>query len=140
MMAAASVQALVVFVGFLVLGVPMAGLALGLAFVSAWIPIVGVTPVWLSAGLYLVIQQRYGAAIGMLIFGVAAGLVDNVVRPWVLKGRNDLHPLLSLISIFGGVYYFGIMGVLVGPVALACAIEFLTLWPEFADELGLSKK
>jgi predicted PurR-regulated permease PerM len=137
MMAAAVAQATLVFAGFLMLGVPFAGLSFGLSFVSAWIPILGVTPVWGAAALYLLSQQRYGAAIGMVLFGVGAGFIDNVVRPWVLKGRSDLHPLLSLVAIFGAVHTFGVMGVLVGPVALACAIEFLKHWPDFARELGL---
>lgn len=140
MLAAAAAQAVVVFGGFLVFGIPMSGLALGLAFVAAWIPIVGVTPVWLIGVGFLLVESRYGAAIGMVGFGVIAGFIDNLVRPWVLKGRADLHPLLGLISIFGGVYYFGIMGVLVGPVAVACGIEFLRIWPEIAKDLGLAEQ
>ncbi|MBS1958927.1 MAG: AI-2E family transporter [Bdellovibrionales bacterium] len=138
MLAAAFAQSLIVFAAFVVLGVPMASLALGVAFVCAWFPIFGVTPVWLGGLIYLAIQDKPGLALGMLVFGIAAGLVDNIVRPWVLKGRADLHPLISLVAIFGAIKYLGILGVLVGPVVVCCLIEFLQLWPQFAELLGLN--
>lgn len=137
MLAAATVQSLVVFIGFLVCGVPMAGLALGVGFVCAWFPIFGVTPVWGGAVIYLFAQGESGKAVIMLAFGAVASLVDNFVRPWVLKGRSDIHPLISLVAIFGGIAFLGIPGILVGPVLAAWAIEFLRIWPTFAQEVGL---
>lgn len=137
MLAAATAQSLVVFVGFLVLGVPFAPLALGVAFVFAWFPIFGVTPVWISAVIYLFATGSVVKAIVMLGFGAIASLVDNVVRPWVLRGRADLHPLISLVAIFGAIKFLGIPGVLVGPVVVAWCIEFLRIWPTFAEEVGL---
>jgi predicted PurR-regulated permease PerM len=137
MFVASIAQAVIVLVGFLLLKVPMAALAFGLAFIFAWFPIFGVTPVWLAATIYLLISDRFGAAIGMLGVGVIAGLADNIVRPWVIKGRSDIHPLVSLVSIFGSIYFLGIFGVLVGPVFAACLIELLRQWPRYAKELGL---
>jgi len=137
---AALAQSVVILVAFFVLKVPFATLAFGLAFIFAWFPIFGVTPVWLAALVYLLIVGRSGAAIGMVAFGIAVGLVDNIVRPWVLKGRADIHPLVSLVAIFGAIHFFGLIGVLVGPVAAGCAIEFLTLWPKFSEQLGLKPR
>lgn len=137
MLAAAVAQSMIVFIGFLVLGVPMAFLALGVAFVFAWFPIFGVTPVWLAAVIFLVATDHIGKGIGMVGCGVMASLIDNVVRPWVLKGRADMHPLVSLVAIFGGIAYLGIPGVLVGPVVASFGIAFLRVWPVFASEIGL---
>lgn len=137
MLAAAVGQSLVVFIGFIVLGVPMAPLALGVAFICAWFPIFGVTPVWVAGTIYLFAADSPGKALVMIGIGVIASLVDNVIRPWVLKGRADIHPLVSLVAIFGGIAYLGIPGVLVGPVVVAWAIEFLRIWPTFAEEVGL---
>jgi predicted PurR-regulated permease PerM len=137
MFVASVVQAIIILIGFLVLKVPMAPLAFGLAFIFAWFPIFGVTPVWLAAAIYLLAVDRSGAAIGMVAFGFFASLSDNIVRPWVIKGRSDLHPLVSLVSIFGAIYFFGIFGVLVGPIFAACLIELLRQWPLYSKELGL---
>ena len=137
MLAAAVAQSMVVFAGFIILGVPLAFLALGVAFVFAWFPIFGVTPVWLTAVIYLFATGPVGKAIVMIIFGVVAGLIDNVIRPWVLKGRADMHPLVSLVAIFGGIAFLGIPGVLVGPVLISLGIAFLRLWPNFAPQVGM---
>ena len=42
--------------------------------------------------------------------------VDNVIRPWVVGGRVELHPLVLLFFIFGGVEAFGFLGLFLGPV------------------------
>jgi predicted PurR-regulated permease PerM len=140
MFLASLAQSLVVLVGFLVLKVPMAGLAFGVAFVAAWFPIFGVSPVWLAAMVYLFAVDRTGAAIGMIAFGVAAGLADNGVRPWVMKGRDNIHPFITLVAIFGAIRFFGIIGVLVGPVLAGTLIEVLRIWPELAKTLGLARE
>jgi len=137
MLFASLAQSIVVFIGFIVLKVPMAMLAFGIAFVAAWFPIFGVTPVWIAAMIYLFASDRTGAAIGMIGFGLVASVADNVVRPWVMNDREDIHPFVSLVAIFGAIRFFGIIGVLVGPVMVACLIELLKLWPDFAAELGL---
>ena len=45
--------------------------------------------------------------------------IDNVVKPWVLHGRSNLHPLLALLSVLGGVRALGPIGILVGPMVVA---------------------
>jgi predicted PurR-regulated permease PerM len=139
MFLAALAQSVVVVVGFLLLKVPMAGLAFGVAFVAAWFPIFGVSPVWLAAMVYLFATDRTGAAVGMIAFGVAAGLADNGVRPWVMRGRDNMHPFITLVAIFGAIRFFGIIGVLVGPVLAGTVIEVLRIWPEVAKTLGVGE-
>ncbi len=137
MLVASVVQAIIVLIGFLVLKVPMAALAFGLAFIFAWFPIFGVTPVWAAATIYLFAVDRTGAAVGMIGVGLLASLSDNISRPWVIKDRSDIHPLISLVAIFGAIHFFGILGVLVGPVLAGFLIELLEIWPPFAVSLGL---
>ncbi len=54
--------------------------------------------------------------------GILIGLSDNVVRPWAQGSQDGMHPLASLLAIFGGLELFGFAGVLVGPVVAACAL------------------
>lgn len=140
MFLASLAQSLVIFAAFIILKVPFAMLAFGVAFVCAWFPIFGVTPVWLAALIYLALADRVGAAAGMGIFGLAAGVVDNFVLAWVMKDRSNIHPLISLVAIFGSIHFFGLTGVLVGPVIAACLIEFLKLWPEFSGQIGMKSE
>ena len=65
----------------------------------------------------------------MVVCGLMAGLVDNVVRPLILQGRSKMHPLVSLVVIFGGIEMFGILGVFLGPILAAVLIALLQIRP-----------
>ncbi len=134
---AALAQSSVILIGFLILRIPAAEIAFGLGFIFAWFPLVGVGPVWIAAVIYLLSTGSPGKAIVMIGFGVVASLIDNVVRAWMLKGKSDIHPLISLIVIFGNIEFFGILGVFTGPVLAKLLTELLHHWPESAPALGL---
>lgn len=137
MLAAGAAQSVVIFFGYLILGVEGAFLAAGATFVFAWIPVVGSAPVWLIGAIYLYSQNSIGKAIVMIAIGLVAGVVDNIVRPLVLKGRSNMHPLVSLVAIFGGIRLFGIVGVFLGPILAAVMISLLQAWPAVAKRFGL---
>ncbi len=64
----------------------------------------------------------------MVVLGLLAGLADNFVRPMILQGRSKMHPLVSLVAIFGGMEMFGIMGIFLGSDprrGLHCAVTDL---------------
>lgn len=125
---AALAQASTLLLGFLVLGLQGAALIFGVSFLCAWIPLLGVGPVWMSATVYLFATGSPGKAFVMIAFGIVSGVVDNIVLSWVLKGRANLHPLISLFVIFGSLEYFGIFGIFVGPVLVKLLIECLEIW------------
>jgi predicted PurR-regulated permease PerM len=138
-LAAAAAQASVILLSFLSLQVPGAFFAAGVTFVLAWIPVLGSTPVWVTAVIYLYLQGTLTKALIMLFLGLFAGVVDNLVRPLVLRGRGDMHPLLSLVAIFGGISMFGIVGVFIGPILAAVLIQLFDIWPVVAHRFGLMK-
>jgi predicted PurR-regulated permease PerM len=98
---------------------------------------VGIVPVWLVGAAWLFGADRTPAAFVMLAAGGVAGVADNVVRPWVLRGREAMHPLVSLLAILGGIERFGLLGVFVGPVFAAMAIGVLEAWPAVAQHSGV---
>ena len=73
----------------------------------------------------------------MVVCGLMAGIVDNVVRAIILQGRSKMHPLVSLVAIFGGIERFGIMGIFLGPILAAVLIALLQLWPTVGQRFGL---
>lgn len=135
--AAASVQALLMTLSFAILGIPAAFLAGGATFLFAWIPLLGSFPVWIAGVAFLYAQASLWKAIIMLVVGIVTSTVDNVVRAWVLKGRSQMHPLVSLVSIFGGIKMFGLFGVILGPTVAAVAITVLQIWPAIGRKFGL---
>lgn len=136
-MAAAGAQCVVMFFAFIVLGVPGAFIAAGATFILSWIPLLGSTPVFITGMGLLAMDGDYMRAAFMLVFGLVAGVVDNFVRPIVLKGRGEMHPLVSLVAIFGGLKLFGFFGVFFGPILAAIAITLLNIWPIVAKRHGL---
>lgn len=136
--AAASAQSAVMFFSFLILGIPSAFLAGGATFIFAWIPFIGCLPVWIAGAVYLYSKGRTIALVFMIVLGLLTGVIDNYVRPQILKGRDELHPLVSLISIFGGIAMFGIVGVFFGPVFAATLVSLLQIWPTVGKRFGLT--
>jgi len=137
-LAAAGVQALLMLGSYLVLGVPGAFLAGGATFILSWVPMVGSVPVWITGAIYLLTQGDYVKMALMVVFGIITGAADNLVRPWVMKGRDDMHPLVSLVAILGGIDLFGILGVFVGPILAALLLSLLDTWPEVGRRFGLT--
>jgi len=94
-------------------------LLLGLcaAFASI-VPVAGAALVWAPAGLYLIFTGAPWKGIFVLVWGVAViSAADNIIRPWVVGGRVELHPLVLVFSILGGVQAFGFLGLFLGPVS-----------------------
>jgi predicted PurR-regulated permease PerM len=118
---AAFVQGILAGIGFYFAGVGYVFLLMALTMILAMVPFLGAAAVWVSVCLWLVFfEQRITAAIILAIFGVTIiSTIDNVIKAWVLHGRSRLHPLLALLSIIGGVKALGLIGVFVGPMAVA---------------------
>jgi predicted PurR-regulated permease PerM len=106
--------------------------------VMALIPFLGAASVWVPCAIYLAaVDQRYGAAIFLAIYGAAVvSSIDNVIKAYVLHGHSELHPLVALLSVLGGVPVFGPIGILIGPmvvVFLQTLLEILNHELELRD-------
>jgi predicted PurR-regulated permease PerM len=56
--------------------------------------------------------------------------VDNVIRPIVFRRWAKIHPLVTLIGAFAGIRYFGLLGLLVGPLALSYFFALIAMYKE----------
>lgn len=136
-MAASFAQSMIMVIAFLVLGVPAAFLAGGLTFIFAFIPFAGSAPVWIGGAIYLFAKGSFVKLGLMIAFGIFTSLIDNVIRPWILKGRNEMHPFVALIAIFGGIEMFGLFGVFLGPILAAVVVTLLQIWPVIGHRYGM---
>lgn len=139
-LAAAGVQAFLVFLGFVVLRIPAPFLAGGASFILAWIPMAGTLPVLGAGAVYLYSQEALGRLIALVVLGLVVGVSDNLVRPLVLKGGEGMHPFVALLAILGGIEVFGIFGVFLGPVVAALFITLFDIWPALAERSGVKLK
>jgi predicted PurR-regulated permease PerM len=125
----------------------LGGFAFGIAGITApvfWgvmmgffslIPLVGSALIWVPAAVGLMSEGHIVAGIVLALFcSVVVGLVDNVVRPWVISGRAEMGGLVVFISVLGGIAVFGLLGVIVGPIVVATGASLLDLYvPELPD-------
>ncbi len=134
----ATLQGVLGGLGFLIVGLQPLVWGAAMAFFSM-VPVVGTALVWLPAGLMLILTQHVGYGIFLIIWGLMVSLSDNLVRPMIMKGRSELHPLLIFFSLLGGVFSFGPLGILLGPLAIVLAISMLQAYEAAArpvlDEL-----
>lgn len=117
----AFVQGILAGIGYYFAGVGSVFLLMALTMLLAMVPFLGAASVWISVSLWLLFfEQRITAAIILAIFGASiVSTIDNVIKAWVLHGRSRLHPLLALLSVIGGIKALGLIGVFVGPMAVA---------------------
>ncbi|MFH1033653.1 MAG: AI-2E family transporter [Pseudomonadota bacterium] len=126
------IQGLAAGVGFWVFGVPNA-LFWGTVMVfSSVVPLIGTALVWLPAGIYLLVLGETGQAVGVMIWCEIAALVcDNILRPKLLGGQGNVHPLLTFFSVLGGLSLFGMVGLILGPLLLAIMLSLLDVYQRY---------
>lgn len=122
----ALVQGVLAATGFALFGVPNAILWGVVAALAALIPGIGTALVLAPAVAYLFIIGATVPAIGLLVWGsLAVGMIDNFLGPRLMGKGMQLHPLLVLLSIFGGLAFFGAAGLFIGPLCLSLLFALL---------------
>lgn len=121
-------------IGLAIAGVPGAGFWGAVAALLSLIPMVGAAAVWVPASIYLVISASMGArpwwqAIFMIIWGVLpVSLVDNIVRPWAMKGKAQLPAIPLLFAVLGGMQAFGFVGLVIGPLVFSLLMSIIDIY------------
>lgn len=135
----ALLQGLTAGIGYYFVGMPSLILLTALTCTCALVPFVGPAIVWVPVCCYLAIyQENLTAAIGLAIWGsLVVASIDNVVKMLVLHGQSQLHPLLALLSVLGGIQALGPIGILIGPMVV---VLLQTLLGILRQELGKFKK
>jgi predicted PurR-regulated permease PerM len=113
--------------GLWVCGVPHAGLLTALIFILC-IAQIGPFPVLIPAVAWLFWKQHHIAGSIMAVWSLLVGVLDNTLRPMLIRRGVDLPLLLILPGVIGGLLAFGIIGLFVGPVVLAVTYTLLEAW------------
>ncbi len=121
-------------IGLAIAGVPGAVFWGAVAALLSLIPMVGAAAVWVPAAIYLVISASIGGrpwwqAIFMIIWGVLfVSLVDNVVRPWAMRGKAQLPAIPLLFAVLGGLQAFGFVGLVIGPLVFSLLMSIIDIY------------
>lgn len=128
----AVVQAVLVGIGFYLFGVPNATLWGAVAVIASLLPFIGTGLVVFPGVAYLLITGNLMGAIGLAIWGtLLVGLIDNLLMPFMYGKGSKVHPLIILFAVLGGIYAFGPLGFLVGPMMVSFFIALLEIYREY---------
>ena len=127
-------QGIIALIGFLIFNIDDPFFWFIVVTVGSMIPfvetLVGILPVFIltySTG-------NSFAAWGILIYGlVVVGSTDNIIRLYVLKKLDNVHPLVTLIGVIVGVPLFGFIGLIFGPLLISL---FLIVVKIYKKEFG----
>ncbi len=113
-------QGVLAAIAFWLFGLPSIVLLFMATTFMSLVPFLGAASVWVPCAIYLgAVEHRPYAALVLAIFGVTViSSIDNVIKVYVLQGRSQIHPLLALLSVLGGIQVFGPIGILVGPMVV----------------------
>lgn len=124
-------QGLAVGISLFIFGIPKALILTFVAIVFSMIPLLGSWVVWLPVGILQLVSGNSFVGIFILIYGALfVSSIDNFVRPYILAKQSRLPIALSIIGVIGGLYLFGISGLVLGPLILAYVLIIIEFYRE----------
>ncbi|HUQ94884.1 MAG TPA: AI-2E family transporter [Bryobacteraceae bacterium] len=125
-LAVATAQGMLLSAGFWIVGLRSPALWGAVGGLASIIPVLGCPLVWVPVVIAFVIKGAYGKALFLALWGaLAVGSVDNVLRALVVGAHIKQHPVLIGLSMMGGTYAFGPLGILMGPLVVSFAAAVL---------------
>ena len=122
-------QALVYTIFCLFVGPPSIPMIALVIFLMSFVPLVGSAPVTFGVAIYHWITVGQSGGIALLVGAVIVVVIDNIVRPAILKGTANLHPLLAFLAVIGGLQTMGFPGIFMGPILASLAVTTLAVLP-----------
>jgi predicted PurR-regulated permease PerM len=125
----ALVQGILGGIGFWISGLPSPIFFGALICVASLLPVVGTMLVWLPGALYLLFQGMTGWGIFLLAWGfLVVSSSDNILRPLLSRKQSGLPVSLLMLGSLGGLFAFGLVGVILGPVVIGISLALLEMY------------
>ncbi|MBS3074435.1 AI-2E family transporter [Candidatus Pacearchaeota archaeon] len=111
---------IVVGIGFFIFGVPGALILTLLAVIMGILPILGVWMVWAPAAIYLMSTNNVVGGVLLTVYSlIITFVVDGIIRTYFISKTGKMHSAIVLIGMIGGLFTFGILGFIIGPLILS---------------------
>ncbi len=122
-------QGVIAGAGYYIFGVPNALLLTFLTIIIGIIPLIGPWLVWIPIDIYLFAIGRNGAGVGLLIYGLfLINWIDAFIRPLIVSKRTKINTAIVIIGMIGGLFTFGLLGLILGPLVLAYVLLVIELY------------
>lgn len=124
----ALVQGAIAGIAYWALGVPSPLVWYVATTVLCAIPLLGAPLVYIPMSILLMSQGKVwqGIVLAVIGFGIVSQ-IDNVLKPWVIGARTNLHPMAVFFSLLGGVFALGPVGIMAGPVLLTVLLALMDI-------------
>jgi predicted PurR-regulated permease PerM len=125
----AIIQGIAGAIGFAIAGVEQVVFFGTLMAFGALIPYFGPSVIWGPVALGLMITGEFGSGLFLMIWGlVLVSTVDNFIKPILIGNRAHLYPLATFFVVLGGLFVFGLKGIIFGPLILSLALSIYHIY------------
>ena len=121
-------QGVIMGIGLFIFKIPNALFFSLMSMFLGVLPIVGTAILWVPLAIYLFVEGNSVAAWGIIIFGLLSSNIDNVLRPVIVSKKTKIHSAIILVSMIGGLFFFGILGFILGPLIISYLLILLEIY------------
>jgi predicted PurR-regulated permease PerM len=122
-------QGLLAYIEFRICDLPEAGMWAILTGFASIIPIVGTAVIWVPVAVFFFITGQMWQGFLILTYGIAViGTIDNIVRMIVSRKIGDVHPIITVLGVIFGLKFFGLPGLVFGPLLISYFLLFIKLF------------
>ena len=125
---------------FAIAGLPGPALWGAVMGVLAFIPVIGISIVFIPAFLILLIAGETTKAFAVFVpLALIATIVEYWLKPMLVGRRGQMHTLLVFLSLIGGLVAYGAMGILIGPLVMTAFLTLVSIYREhYSPWLGVA--
>ena len=124
-------QGIVLGIGLLIFGIPRALTLTVLTIFASILPMIGPWFVWIPITLYLLVTGNVSLAIGFTLYSaILVSSLDNLLRPYIVARKTGTSSVIVLVGMIGGLFVFGILGIILGPLIISYLILFLRAYKD----------
>jgi len=125
------IQGILTGIGLLIFGIDNALVLTILATFLSIIPILGPYLIWIPVTIILFTSGNTGIAVAYLLYNlIIVSSLDNVLRTYIVSRKTDLSQAIVFIGMIGGIFVFGLLGILLGPLLLGYLVTLLKSYKE----------
>ncbi len=124
-------QGILSFIGYFALGLEMSYFWAFITFLAAFIPIGGASLVWVPVAIYTLFSKGFITAFLFALYGTfVISTIDNIIKPVVIGDKTNIHPMILVFAILGGLKLFGFIGLFLAPIIVVMIDNMLLLFKE----------
>lgn len=121
--------------GMWIFGIPNPTLWGSISAVASLVPGLGTTITFIPAIIYSYISGNMPNTIGLFLWwALAVSLIDNLLAPYLYSRNVEIHQLIMLFAVLGGLAFFGPVGFIFGPIVVAVFFSLIDIYQDLILE------